>query len=83
MKTPPEVNAQAVASVPDDKAVSDGLAIREYMATLALQGILANPQYNHDNEGELVKVAVRMADALLDTLNFKPTATATPSKKSK
>lgn len=45
-----------------------GLTTREYFAAMAMQGILANPQYDNSHEID-ASVAVNSADALIAALN--------------
>ena len=47
---------------------SNGLSLRAYIATAALQGIRANPAYT-STPGECAKWAVEDADALIAELN--------------
>lgn len=44
---------------------NDGLSRRELMATLALQGLLSNPNLNLHNLRDLAAQAVRASEALL------------------
>ena len=44
-----------------------GLTKREYLAAMCLQGILANPQF--DDDEEKARSAVNYADLLIEALN--------------
>lgn len=60
------------ANIQDDRQVT-GLSKREYFAAMALQGMLANPEWTkidaHVLQSDSMAVgAVRAADALLSTL---------------
>lgn len=50
--------------------VSSGLSKREYFAALALQGLLANPEFFHASDHRLLpKKAIEAADGLIDLLD--------------
>ena len=49
------------------QSIAAGLTKREYFAAMAMQGVLANPNYNGDYK-HLSVVSVKVADALLAEL---------------
>ena len=60
-----------------DEGVQDGLTKREYFATKAMEGLLSNPEWMIQYNGEkylmekdiVAEVAVKMADELIKALN--------------
>jgi len=46
-----------------------GLTKREYFASLAMQGVLANGQSRNTTPSEVAEYAVYMADVLIEQLN--------------
>lgn len=69
MKTKPDSGAFACVALSDDgrKTWQDGLSKREYIAALALQGLLAN-KFRMTND-EAAKDALNYTDALIKELN--------------
>ena len=67
MKT--QANDPAFAQHPD-RHFDHGLTKREYFAAMAMQGLFAVKQHN-DSLKLVAKVAVGMADYLIDELNKK------------
>jgi len=47
----------------------NGVSKREYFAALAMQGILANKDFSTFSTIETAKLALEMADKLLETIN--------------
>ena len=66
--TKPEENAFALY-VPCNEQWENGLTKREYIAVMALQGILAYPSDIQSTSGHLARHAVKCADALIKALN--------------
>lgn len=73
MKTNPNDCAYPHMKIGNDVIVRDGLTKREYFASMAMQGIEASNFISNEQdplkEHEVVKRAVRMADALIEQLN--------------
>lgn len=53
---------------PNDRAIPDGITIREWFAGLALAGLLADPEVDGARD-EIAEMAVGFADALIRRLN--------------
>lgn len=54
----------------------EGMSLRAYIATSAMQGILANPNFNPLNFGDkmIVELSLFFADGLLHQLEGRPDA---------
>lgn len=54
-----------LAYKPEYDHVDEGLAKREWLAGMALSGLMANPNYNEVQVPIVAKVAFQMADAII------------------